>query len=162
VNVSEIEPPPRDEIRAALLAVLSSGAEAPPADRLARIEIGDDGVRYEPAGEELLASLWRPDPIEQIEIEEVRCQYHPVWRVAYRPVTDGRKGALLVSEVLPLEKGGPLRVLARWRPAIEGDDGSLRPNFRPDSPGPAGARGDGARVAVVAHPPWTDLRIEER
>jgi hypothetical protein len=154
--------PPESVIRPLVLGVIGTGDPAAvPPELLAGLERTEQGVVYRPATAEERDALWLPPPIRDIVIEEVRCKYFPVWRVAYRPLVDGEEGPLLVTELVDMEREG-YRVLLRWRRAIVEPDGTLRPDVRPTAPGREADLSEGPRVTVAAHTPWTDLRMERR
>ncbi|GEM_PF-6634896 len=143
-------PPPDDEIRAALLAVLGPGA-TPTAGNLRVADRGPEGPVYRPPREEELALVHVPGHFEDVKIDATRCRYDPVWKVAFRPLEDGRPGAPLVAEVVETPKG--LKLLARPWPATRREDGTLVPDFRPRRPEGAGGK-TGERVLAVVYPPW--------
>ncbi len=143
-------PPPDAEVRAALLAVLGPGA-GPTVDNLRVADRGPDGPIYRPPREDELPLVHVPGHFSDVKIDATRCRYDPVWKVAFRPLEDGRPGAPLVAEVV--ETGSGLKLLARPWPATRREDGTLVPDFRPRRP--EGAEGEaGERVLAVVYPPW--------
>ncbi len=143
-------PPPDGEIRAALLAVLGPGG-TPTAQNLRVADRGPDGPVYRPPRAEELPRVVVPDHFSDVRIDGARCRYDPVWKVAFRPVENGRPGAPLVAEVV--ETPGGLRLLARPWPATRRPDGTLAPDFRPRRREASG-EGGGERVLAVVYPPW--------
>jgi hypothetical protein len=149
---SELTPPPEDEVREALRAVLT--APRPPLEELplAGADLVDEEVRYREASQAELEALFLPDPAEDVAIEAMQSRFFPTWEALFHRVRDGEAGAPLRADVVPLE--GRLHVLVHWWPAMRLPDGSLRPDFRPHP-------GDGAapeqHVAVAVRPPWVRL-----
>lgn len=151
------EPPPEPAVRELFLSVLGPGRDVDPS-RLAALEQTPEGAVYrEPTAEELEA-LWLPPPIERIEFVDFRVQYYPVWRVGFREPREGDPGPVLLAEVVEVD--GSLRMLLRWRPAIENDADELAPDFRVKSPGRKALDDAEQAVTVVVQPRWTDLRME--
>jgi len=143
-------PPPDAEIRAALLAVLGPGG-APTVENLRVADRGPDGPVYRPPREDELSLVHVPGHFTDVKIDATRCRYDPVWKVAFRPLEDGRPGAPLVAEVVETEEG--LKLLARPWPATRREDGTLVPDFRPRRP-EAGGGETAERVLAVVYPPW--------
>lgn len=151
--------PDTEEVRALLMRVLGEGREEPPPRELFAVsDNSGEVVRYVPAGDDEMAALWRPPALESIAIEEVRCQWFPVWRIAYKPTLQGKEGGLLVSEVVPV--GDELRVLMRWREAREAPDGTLVPDFSPHGHGRSDNLEGRPKLMVIVQTTWTDLRID--
>lgn len=154
-----MERPDEATLRTVLLPVL--GAASPEAlrpEQLAVIDREGDAVVYRTPTADEMSQLWLMPPIDDFTIGEVRCQYHPVWRIAFRPKTAAGEGPPLVAEALPQEGGW--RVLMRWREARPDESGRLVPDFTPHGANRATSLEGKPKVMVLAQPPWTDLRME--
>ncbi|UCF68922.1 MAG: hypothetical protein JSV80_06440 [Acidobacteriota bacterium] len=163
--------PADDEVRALLLDVLGPGREARLAERLV-VASHPDGdapldpgqLVFRPPTEDELATLFLPEPFEDIEVTSMSCRFHPVWKVRFRERRASGPGAPLMVSVAPLgpaqhEPGTPIEWRAILRPwyEVETEQGRRVPDFRPLLRDRREARpGSKEGLSIVIYPPWAD------
>lgn len=147
----DLRPPERSEVRAVLERVFCEPRPARGELPLAGADLEEDTVQYREATDRELEELFLPPPASEVDIEVMQSRFYPTWEVRFERISEGGESAPWHADVIELE--GELRVLVHWWPALELEDGSRRPDFRPNPGGGA----DAGHVTVAARPPWVRL-----